>query len=198
MFKPTRRSVSKQSPGAALFAASLLAIAACDPYAPPAQTQPTTSISPTTNLPQSKSLSELAANATSSPEGKPQSLPTIQMPVGNRVLTLQIASNEATRERGLMFVDSMPAESGMIFVFTRATPQGFWMRNTRIPLDIVYLDDKQKVVSIHRMLPFDLSSVDSAAPAMFAIELNAGIAVQLGLKVGDTVRIPDEVVASGR
>jgi len=69
-------------------------------------------------------------------------------------------------------------------------PRGFWMRNTRIPLDIVYVRPDGLIVSVHTMKPLDLTSVKSAGPAMYAIELNAGVAGQLGLKPGDMVDIP--------
>lgn len=117
-------------------------------------------------------------------------LPTTTMQIGGKTFTLEIARNNKDREKGLMFRDAMPADHGMIFVFPDMQPRGFWMRNTRIPLDIVYVQPDGQIVSIHTMKPLDLTSVKSGGPAMYAIELNAGIAVQLGLKPGDMVDIP--------
>jgi uncharacterized membrane protein (UPF0127 family) len=69
------------------------------------------------------------------------------------------------------------------------------MKNTRIPLDIVYVAADKRVASIHPMKPFDLQRVTSAGPAMYAIELNAGTASKIGLKPGDVLDIPAEVKA---
>jgi hypothetical protein len=117
------------------------------------------------------------------------------MPIGNRAFTLDVADTDTKREIGLMFRDSMPEDHGMIFVFEDEAFRGFWMKNTRIPLDIVYVAADKQVASIHTMKPFDLRKVTSAGPAMYAIELNAGTASKIGLKPGDLLEIPAEVKA---
>jgi uncharacterized membrane protein (UPF0127 family) len=119
-------------------------------------------------------------------------LPTTAMQLGGKTYSLEIAKTNKHREQGLMHRDSMPADHGMIFVFPDTQPRGFWMRNTRIPLDIIYVRPDGQIVSIHTMKPLDLSSVKSAGPAMYAIELNAGVAGALGLKAGDVLQIPPE------
>ena len=86
--------------------------------------------------------------------------------------------------------DSMPADHGMIFVFSREAPLAFWMSNTRIPLDILFIDGQGKVVSSKSMKPFDLRTTPSDAPAKYAIELNAGAAESSGVSVGDQLNIP--------
>jgi uncharacterized membrane protein (UPF0127 family) len=93
-----------------------------------------------------------------------------------------------------MFRDSMPPDHGMLFVFQTEERQGFYMRNTRIPLDILFLDSSGTVVSIHQMYPFDESSTLSAAPARYAIELNQGAAAAAGVKAGDRLSIPPEAL----
>ena len=128
----------------------------------------------------------------------PQSLPTIELQLGNRSFTLEIADNDKTREVGLMNRDSMPADHGMIFIFPDERPLAFWMRNTRIPLDLAYLDRNGKIVSIHTMQPYDLTSTESARPAKYAIELNQGSAVAAGLRPGDTIQIPPALTNAGR
>ena len=89
-----------------------------------------------------------------------------------------------------MFRDSMPADHGMIFVFDDVEVRGFWMKNTRIPLDIIYVGPDKVVVSIKQMEPFDLRNTSSDKPAQYAIELNKGQAAAAGLRVGDKLTIP--------
>lgn len=117
-------------------------------------------------------------------------LRTVQMKVGTGNFTLEVADSDSTREHGLMKRDSLPEDRGMIFVFEEEDQRAFWMKNTRIPLDIIYVDAVGKVVSIHQMKPYDLTSTPSAGPAMYAIELNWGMAAKCGIKPGDVVEIP--------
>ena len=137
------------------------------------------------------------ADSATAPSGpQPQSgLAMVTMPIGNQTFTLEVADTDEKREIGLMSRDSMPASHGMIFVFPREEPRGFWMKDTRIPLDIIYIAADRRVASIHQMNPFDLTRVNSAGPAMYAIELNADTAKKLGVKPGDRLGIPPEVTA---
>lgn len=121
----------------------------------------------------------------------PGKLPTTTMAVGSKQYTVEIAATDSARERGLMRRDSMPENWGMIFVFKEPQMQSFWMKNTRIPLDIIYLDADGKVVSVHQMKPFDESPVNSKGPAKYAIELNVGQAALAGVKEGDVMVVPD-------
>ena len=118
-------------------------------------------------------------------------LPTVPMTIGSKTFTLEIANDAAEREKGLMRRDSMPADRGMIFVFPAEERLGFYMRNTRIPLDIIFLNANGVVVSIKQMRPYDVSTTYTDAPAKWAIELNQGQAAAAGLKVGDQLKIPD-------
>jgi uncharacterized protein len=122
-----------------------------------------------------------------SAQPQPQSLPTVQMRLGSRVMTLEWADEPHEQEIGLMHRHSMPEDHGMIFVFPAEQVRSFWMKNTHIPLDIVYVDGQGRIVSIKTMKPLDLSSVSSDKPAKYAIELNAGMAQKLGLKPGDVI-----------
>jgi uncharacterized membrane protein (UPF0127 family) len=117
-------------------------------------------------------------------------LPTVDMQIGGETYTLEVARDDAARQRGLMERDAMPADRGMLFVFPKSRELSFWMKNTRIPLDIIYLDDGGQVVSVHQMKPYDRTSVPSAAPAKYAIELNLGQVKKAGVKVGDVLEIP--------
>lgn len=137
----------------------------------------------------------LALCATGCTEKISEQLPTTSMQIGSVTYTLEIAANDAQRARGLMFRDQMPAEHGMIFIFDDEQVRSFWMKNTRIPLDIIYLSDQGKVVSIKSMKPFDEKSVSSEFPARFAIELNAGQAQRCGILPGDVIIVPPSVTA---
>jgi uncharacterized membrane protein (UPF0127 family) len=125
------------------------------------------------------------------PATPPSGLPVVQLRLGDKNFTLEVASTEESRERGLMRRDSMPADHGMIFVFVHADPVSFYMKNTRIPLDIVFLDENGVVISISQMKPYDLTTTPSGGPAKWAIELNQGAAADAGIKVGDKVEIPE-------
>jgi uncharacterized membrane protein (UPF0127 family) len=133
----------------------------------------------------------LVAFLTGCAERGPNSgLPTVDMQIGSQTYTLEIANNDATRQRGLMERDSVPADHGMIFVFPDERELGFWMKNTRIPLDIIYLDANGRVVSVHQMKPYDRTNVPSDGPAKYAIELNLGQVKTTGVKSGDVLNIP--------
>ena len=103
--------------------------------------------------------------------------------------SVEIAANDAERARGLMFRDTLPAGHGMLFIHERQEPQAYWMKNTRIPLDILYFDNTRKLVSQQRDVP-PCSLGDacppypSDAPARFVLELNAGEAARLQLDEG--------------
>ena len=114
----------------------------------------------------------------------------VRMELGGQPFTLELAATEKTRQHGLMHRQSMPANHGMLFVFADEQPLSFWMKNTLIPLDIVYLDKGGKVVSVSRMKPMDETGVPSGRPAKYAIELNEGTAARVGLKVGDVLNVP--------
>ena len=124
------------------------------------------------------------------PAGEPG---TVDVTVGNKPFRLWVAATAQAREYGLMNRESMPPDRGMLFVFRREDPNmSFWMRNTLIPLDIIYLDAGGRVLSIGRGRPLDESPVPAGGPAQYVIELNAGAAAAAGLKPGDRVDLPKE------
>jgi len=118
-------------------------------------------------------------------------LPTVPMKIGSKTFTLEIANDAAEREKGLMRRDSMDDDHGMIFVFADEQRLGFFMKNTRIPLDILFVNAAGVVVSIKQMRPYDVTTTYTDAPAKWAIELNQGQAAAAGVKVGDQLTIPD-------
>lgn len=106
--------------------------------------------------------------------------------------TVELALDDETRARGLMFRDSMPEDHGMLFIHESEQPLAYWMKNTRLALDILYFDDQRRLVSQQRDVP--PCSAGNACPpypstglARYVLELNAGQAEKLGLKDGMTL-----------
>jgi len=96
-----------------------------------------------------------------------------------------IAATSAQQQRGLMFVRDMPAMTGMLFIYRRASVRGIWMKNTYIPLDILFARGDGTVSSIvANAEPLSLKSMSSSEPINFVLELNAGTAERLSIKVG--------------
>jgi uncharacterized membrane protein (UPF0127 family) len=104
--------------------------------------------------------------------------------IGDRVVSMRVALSPAEMQRGLMFVKSMGADEGMIFVFARPQIMGFWMRNTELPLDIGYLDPDGTLREIYPMYPHDEKSVPSIAQRQLALEMNQGWFARAGVKPG--------------
>lgn len=107
----------------------------------------------------------------------------------NQKLTLEIADNDAETTQGLMYRRTMPDSCGMIFIMKEYEPQKFWMKNTYIPLDIVYLDESKKIVTIQaNTTPFSEAGVESYEKAKFVLEVNAGYCKRKGIEKGDVVK----------
>jgi uncharacterized protein len=124
-------------------------------------------------------------------DNKPQSnLPTIQMQLGNKSFKLEVADSTASRTYGLMRRDSMPSDHGMIFVFPEEEERGFWMKNTRIPLDIVFVNTSGQVVSVKQMKAYDTNTTPSDGAAMYAIELNQGAAQSAQITARMSLKLP--------
>lgn len=114
--------------------------------------------------------------------------------LAGKEITVEIADTDAKRMQGLMFRTSMGENEGMLFVFEQERPLGFWMRNTRIPLSIAYIDAKKKIINILEMVPASDSDPNppvypSAAPAKYALEMNKGWFARNKIKVGQTVEL---------
>ena len=116
----------------------------------------------------------------------------VRMRLGRESFTLEVADTPKKQQLGLMHRKSMPQDRGMLFVFEDERERSFWMKNTHIPLDIIYVSAAGKVVSIEQMKPLDETSVPSDGPAKYAIELNEGAAGRAGVATGDVLAIPDE------
>ena len=126
-------------------------------------------------------------------------LGTVRLTIKERAFELWIADDSDEQTQGLMHVTAermapLPdgAERGMIFVFDHSRELTFWMKDTIIPLDIAYLDSTGRVVSTHTMAPLDVrpGQYPSGGAAQFAIEVNAGVWSDIGLRAGDAVTLP--------
>jgi len=105
--------------------------------------------------------------------------------------SVEIADDNDERLLGLMFRDAMAQDHGMLFIFPDEAPRAFWMKNTRIPLDIIYFNRELRLVSVaENARPCRTQrcpGYPSAGPAMYVLELNAGKAAEMGLTEGDTL-----------
>lgn len=107
--------------------------------------------------------------------------------VGGTAVTVEIADDPETRSRGLMNRDSLPEDHGMLFVYPEEQILSFWMRNTRIPLDIAFIDRNGFILEIRQMEPHDDASHASKQPAMYALELRLGWFEDHGVEPGERV-----------
>ncbi len=117
--------------------------------------------------------------------------PSVEL--GGKRFSIEIADTTQEQALGLMFRDEMPADQGMLFVFPNEAPRSFWMKNTRIPLDIMYFDEDLIMVSISaNTKPCKVKqcpSYPSIAAAKYVLELNAGTAAKLGVGPGDRLTV---------
>jgi len=110
--------------------------------------------------------------------------------IGEQTLQLELARTPKTRETGLMYRDSLPKGEGMIFVFENPQPQRFWMKNTRIPLDIGYFSADGRLKEVYRGRPFDLSGMPSRAKDLqFVVELYEGEFKRMGIALGSRLNL---------
>lgn len=104
---------------------------------------------------------------------------------------VEVADTDAERARGLMFRESLPTFGGMLFVYDRPQPVSFWMKNTLIPLDMLFFDATGTLFRIHEnAVPGDLTGIPGGEPAQFVLEINGGAARELGLEPGAELRHP--------
>ena len=129
------------------------------------------------------------ASAPSLPEGKPQSgLPTIVLKAATQTVRAAVAHTEATRQTGLMYRQKMGKQEGMLFVFPEVGYHAMWMRNTLIPLSVAYMSERGVILSVHEMQPLSEVAHQSAGPARYALEMNAGWFTSNKISAGDTIK----------
>jgi uncharacterized protein len=110
---------------------------------------------------------------------------------GVHVFSVELANDPAEREKGLMYRRFLPPDRGMLFDFAREEPVMFWMKNTFIPLDMIFISRVGRVTRISPDAePLSERLIPSGGPCWAVLEVNAGVAARIGLKPGDTVRHP--------
>jgi uncharacterized protein len=120
-------------------------------------------------------------NSDSSPFG----LRVVQLKIANSSLFAEVADTPQTSANGLMFRDSLPDDHGMLFIFEEPQTASFWMRNTRIPLSIAYIDSAGKILEIRSLKPLDETPVASTSGEVtFALEVNEGWFMRNGVATG--------------
>lgn len=102
---------------------------------------------------------------------------------------LEVACTDKDKKIGLMNRQSLPKNSGMIFVYEEENYYAFWMKNTYIPLSIAFLDKNKNIVDIKDMKPHDLTPVPTNVKAIYAIEMNLNWFTSNGIKIGDKLSI---------
>lgn len=104
------------------------------------------------------------------------------------MVDIEIADTDFDTQTGLMYRDSMNDNQGMLFVFKDEQPRSFYMKNTRIPLDLIFINENKKIVSFQKNAqPFDERSLPSNAPAKYVLEVNAGLVDTWGLIIKDSI-----------
>ncbi len=122
------------------------------------------------------------------PDPTPFGLKTTELKISNVPLTVEIADTPEASENGLMFRDSLPANRGMLFIFEQPRKASFWMKNTKIPLSIAYIDSAGKILEIKSMNPLDETVVPSSSDQIaYALEANQGWFAQHGISSGAKV-----------
>jgi len=112
----------------------------------------------------------------------------IETAKGKFPFDIELALSSPQMMQGLMFRRALAAEAGMLFDYGSPQPIAMWMKNTLIPLDMIFIANDGKVVDFHeRAVPMSLDTIETKVPARAVLEVNAGTVARLGVQVGDTV-----------
>ncbi len=116
-------------------------------------------------------------------------LPSVTLNVAGKAVTAEVADEPDERRSGLMFRDSLAADSGMLFVMPRPERAAFWMKNTTLPLSVAYISPGGVIVEIHDLEPLDEKPVPSAFPNIaYALEMKQGWFAENGILAGDHIK----------
>jgi uncharacterized membrane protein (UPF0127 family) len=115
----------------------------------------------------------------------------LRWPDGAESFAVEVADEPAERSRGLMFRESLDPAAGMLFVYDAPRRASFWMKNTLIPLDMIFADATGRVTRVHsNAIPGDTTPIDGGDGVVFVLEINGGLAERLGIVPGAEVRHP--------
>jgi uncharacterized membrane protein (UPF0127 family) len=107
---------------------------------------------------------------------------------GDHAFHVEVVDTPEGRSKGLMFVQELADDAGMLFDFKEERPVSFWMQNTLIPLDMVFVGADGVVKTVHaNARPMDTTSIPSGAPVQYVLEIPGGVAASIGLQPGDTM-----------
>lgn len=126
----------------------------------------------------------------------PMILPTDPTPLvvdgsnGPHSFSIEIANTPDEQEQGLMFRRQMPDDHGMLFAFDHSEPLAFWMKNTPMPLDLIFISARGVVKAVRNGVPFSTDIISPNAPARFVLELKAGMAEKAGIADGAVMHHP--------
>lgn len=148
----------------------------------------------------------LAQRSPTAAEGQAMMLPVDPAPLvaqtrsGERSFSIEVADEMREREQGLMFREQMDDDHGMLFVFEDTHDVGFWMKNTPLPLDLIFIGQDGRVRAVKRGEPLSPAVISPNAPVRFVLEVKAGIAEKSGIENGDRIRHPaiDAVAGPGQ
>lgn len=116
---------------------------------------------------------------------------TLHTASGEYAFTVEIADEPAERQRGLMYREELADDAGMLFDFQEERVVSFWMSNTLIPLDMIFIGADGVVKTVHvNARPLDLTSISSQVPVRYVLEIPGGRSVEIGLEPGDEVEHP--------
>ncbi|AVF05539.1 DUF192 domain-containing protein [Devosia sp. I507] len=115
----------------------------------------------------------------------------VQSENGEHAFTVEVVDTPETRAQGLMYRQELADDAGMLFDFREERPVSFWMRNTYIPLDMLFIEADGTILNIHvNARPHDTTSIPSDGPVQFVLEIPGGRSDELGIAAGDTVEHP--------
>lgn len=133
----------------------------------------------------------MVISATANGQTDNESLVFTKTRLGEFVWRVELADDDKKRAKGLMFRKSMPPANGMLFKFDSFQPVAMWMKNTYLPLDMIFTYRDGTVSHIHKgAVPLSLDIISSNGPAAFVLEVNAGEVIATGLRVGDKLVHP--------
>lgn len=114
-----------------------------------------------------------------------EDLARLKFPTGEARFSVEIADDEAERAQGLMGRKDLSGGAGMLFIYDSARPVSFWMRNTPLPLDMIFIDETGTVVRVHEnAVPFDETPIPSGQPVLMVLEIRGGLARRIGISEG--------------